>query len=127
MSDGEKIARGPPFDFMFLCHWNEWLPSPNPKDGYAPNFNLFQYSNVNIGPVHKRDVQRAAAMLEHNVEFACILAFDVPVDRDVQLFADKEGVRIFQANIIYHLEESFLNYRYSFVKSNSLNSMEYGQ
>jgi len=50
-------------------------------------------------------------MLEHNSEFACILAFDVPVDREVQLLADKEGVRIFQANIIYHLEESFLNYR----------------
>ncbi|CAK5076780.1 unnamed protein product [Meloidogyne enterolobii] len=70
-----------------------------------------KYSNVNIGPVHKRDVQKAAAMLEHNSEFACILAFDVPVDREVQLLADKEGVRIFQANIIYHLEESFLNYR----------------
>uniref|UniRef100_A0A914I606 Eukaryotic translation initiation factor 5B n=1 Tax=Globodera rostochiensis TaxID=31243 RepID=A0A914I606_GLORO len=69
------------------------------------------YSNVNIGPVHKKDVQKAAAMLEHNVEFACILAFDVPVDREVQLLADKEGVRVFQANIIYHLEDSFLNFR----------------
>ena len=69
------------------------------------------YSNVNIGPVHKRDVQKAAAMLEHNPEFACILAFDVPVDREVQMLADKEGVRIFQANIIYHLEDNFLNYR----------------
>jgi translation initiation factor 5B len=26
------------------------------------------YSNVNIGPVHKKDVQKAAAMLEHNSE-----------------------------------------------------------
>ena len=50
-------------------------------------------------------------MLEHNPEFACILAFDVPVDREVQMLADKEGVRIFQANIIYHLEENFINYR----------------
>uniref|UniRef100_A0A915CNP4 Eukaryotic translation initiation factor 5B n=1 Tax=Ditylenchus dipsaci TaxID=166011 RepID=A0A915CNP4_9BILA len=69
------------------------------------------YSNVNIGPVHKKDVQKAAAMLEHNVEFACILAFDVPVDREVQQLADREGVRIFQADIIYHLEDSFLKYR----------------
>ncbi|KAI6239049.1 Eukaryotic translation initiation factor 5B [Aphelenchoides fujianensis] len=69
------------------------------------------YSNVNIGPVHKKDVQKAAVMLEHNSEFACILAFDVPVDRDVQQFADREGVRIFQADIIYHLEDSFLKYR----------------
>ncbi|KAI1721426.1 elongation factor tu GTP binding domain-containing protein [Ditylenchus destructor] len=69
------------------------------------------YSNVNIGPVHKKDVQKAAAMLVHNAEFACILAFDVPVDREVQLFADREGVRIFKADIIYHLEDSFLKYR----------------
>jgi translation initiation factor 5B len=54
-------------------------------------------------------------MLEHNSEFACILAFDVSVDREVQLLADKEGVKIFQANIIYHLEESFLNYRFIFI------------
>ncbi|KAE9550492.1 hypothetical protein FO519_006294 [Halicephalobus sp. NKZ332] len=69
------------------------------------------YSGVNIGPVHKKDVQKAAAMHEHNDEFACILAFDVPVDREVQQFADREKVRIFQANIIYHLEDSFLKYR----------------
>jgi len=69
------------------------------------------YSGVNIGPVHKKDVQKSAAMLEHNSEFACILAFDVPVDREVQQFADKEGVRIFTANIIYHLEDAFLKYR----------------
>uniref|UniRef100_A0A7E4UU96 Eukaryotic translation initiation factor 5B n=1 Tax=Panagrellus redivivus TaxID=6233 RepID=A0A7E4UU96_PANRE len=69
------------------------------------------YSNVNIGPVHKKDVQKAAAMLDRNAEFACILAFDVPVDRDVQQFADRENVRIFQANIIYHLQDNFINYR----------------
>ncbi|KAJ1370451.1 hypothetical protein KIN20_032175 [Parelaphostrongylus tenuis] len=69
------------------------------------------YSNVNIGPVHKKDVQKAAAMLEHKAEYACILAFDVKVERDAQLFADQEKVKIFQADIIYHLEDSFLKYR----------------
>ncbi|EYB95003.1 hypothetical protein Y032_0165g53 [Ancylostoma ceylanicum] len=69
------------------------------------------YSNVNIGPVHKKDVQKAAAMLEHKPEFACILAFDVRVERDAQLFADQEKVKIFQADIIYHLEDNFLKYR----------------
>ncbi|KAI6188617.1 Eukaryotic translation initiation factor 5B [Aphelenchoides besseyi] len=81
-------------------------------------------SNVNIGPVHKKDVQKSAVMLETNPEyvhfynyqfqlfrFACILAFDVPVDRDAQQFADREGVRVFQADIIYHLERDFLAYR----------------
>uniref|UniRef100_A0A915PI37 Eukaryotic translation initiation factor 5B n=1 Tax=Setaria digitata TaxID=48799 RepID=A0A915PI37_9BILA len=69
------------------------------------------YSNVNIGPVHKKDVQKAAAMLERKEEYACILAFDVRVDREVEQFAASEGVRIFYADIIYHLEDSFLKYR----------------
>nr|CRZ25628.1 Bm10794 [Brugia malayi] len=69
------------------------------------------YSNVNIGPVHKKDVQKAAAMLERKEEYACILAFDVRVDREVEQFAVSEGVRIFSADIIYHLEDSFLKYR----------------
>ncbi|EFO26683.2 elongation factor Tu GTP binding domain-containing protein [Loa loa] len=69
------------------------------------------YSNVNIGPVHKKDVQKAAAMLERKEEYACILAFDVRVDREVEQFAATEGVRIFSADIIYHLEDSFLKYR----------------
>lgn len=67
---------------------------------------------MNIGPVHKKDVQKAAAMLERNEEYACILAFDVRVDREVEQFAASEGVRIFSADIIYHLEDSFLKYRY---------------
>ncbi|RCN24055.1 hypothetical protein ANCCAN_30256, partial [Ancylostoma caninum] len=50
-------------------------------------------------------------MLEHKPEFACILAFDVRVERDAQLFADQEKVKIFQADIIYHLEDNFLKYR----------------
>uniref|UniRef100_W6NDH0 Eukaryotic translation initiation factor 5B n=1 Tax=Haemonchus contortus TaxID=6289 RepID=W6NDH0_HAECO len=69
------------------------------------------YSNVNIGPVHKKDVQKAAAMLEHKAEYACILAFDVKVEREAQMFADHEKVKIFQADIIYHLEDNFLKYR----------------
>ncbi|VDL68276.1 unnamed protein product [Nippostrongylus brasiliensis] len=82
------------------------------------------YSNVNIGPVHKKDVQKAAAMLEHKAEYvvllnspanlvryACILAFDVKIEREAQIFADHERVKIFQADIIYHLEDNFLKYR----------------
>uniref|UniRef100_A0A0N5CYN8 Eukaryotic translation initiation factor 5B n=1 Tax=Thelazia callipaeda TaxID=103827 RepID=A0A0N5CYN8_THECL len=69
------------------------------------------YSNFNIGPVHKKDVQKAAVMLERKEEYACILAFDVRVDREVEQFAANEGVRIFSADIIYHLEDSFLKYR----------------
>jgi len=49
-------------------------------------------------------------MLEHKREFACILAFDVKVMPEAREFADKVGVRIFEADIIYHLEEMFQKY-----------------
>ena len=61
------------------------------------------YAGVRIGPVVRRDVMRASTMLEHDEKFAVILAFDVKVERDAQEMADKEKVKIFQADIIYHL------------------------
>jgi len=67
-------------------------------------------SGVAIGPIHKRDVIRASVMLEHNPEFAVILAFDVKVEKDAQTFADEQGVRIFTADIIYHLFDKFTKY-----------------
>ena len=40
-----------------------------------------------------------------------ILAFDVKVERDAQELADSVGVKIFTADIIYHLFDKFMNYR----------------
>eukprot|EP00026_Physarum_polycephalum_P010762 Phypoly_transcript_10941.p1 GENE.Phypoly_transcript_10941~~Phypoly_transcript_10941.p1 ORF type:complete len:413 (+),score=71.43 Phypoly_transcript_10941:180-1241(+) len=67
-------------------------------------------SGASIGPVHKRDVMRASVMLEHQPEFAVILAFDVKVEKDAQELADSSGVRIFAADIIYHLFDRFTAY-----------------
>lgn len=39
-----------------------------------------------------------------------MLAFDVKVERDAQELADKEGVKIFTADIIYHLFDKFTAY-----------------
>lgn len=43
--------------------------------------------------------------------FATILAFDVKVERDAQELADSLGVKIFRADIIYHLFDMFIAYR----------------
>jgi translation initiation factor 5B len=43
--------------------------------------------------------------------YAVILAFDVKIERDAQEMADSVGVKIFQADIIYHLFDSFMKYR----------------
>ncbi|XP_035912424.1 eukaryotic translation initiation factor 5B [Anopheles stephensi] len=69
------------------------------------------YSGIRIGPVVKRDVMKASTMLEHENQYATILAFDVKVERDAQDLADHLGVKIFQADIIYHLFDKFMAYR----------------
>jgi len=74
------------------------------------------YAGVRIGPVVRRDVMRACAMLDHEPKYAVILAFDVKVERDAQEFADKEGVKIFQADIIYHLFDRFTEYQAELVR-----------
>lgn len=65
------------------------------------------YSSVRIGPVVRKDVMKISTMLEHAPIYACILAFDVKVERDAQDLADQLGVKIFQAEIIYHLFDKF--------------------
>nr|XP_009292016.1 eukaryotic translation initiation factor 5B isoform X2 [Danio rerio] len=74
------------------------------------------YAGINIGPVHKKDVMKASTMLEHDPQYAVILAFDVKIERDSQEMADSLGVRIFSAEIIYHLFDAFTKYREDYKK-----------
>ncbi|CAI6334060.1 unnamed protein product [Periconia digitata] len=64
-------------------------------------------STISIGPVFKKDVLRAGVMLEKAKEFAVMLCFDVKVDKDARAYADEIGVKIFEADIIYHLFDKF--------------------
>ena len=54
---------------------------------------------------------KASSMLERDAQWAVILAFDVKVEKEAQEMADSVGVRIFTADIIYHLFDKFMNYR----------------
>ncbi|KAL5983084.1 hypothetical protein ACLOJK_017164 [Asimina triloba] len=67
-------------------------------------------SGISIGPVHKRDVMRASVMLERKKEYATILAFDVKVTPEARELAEETGVKIFIADIIYHLFDQFKAY-----------------
>ncbi|MFS7980172.1 putative protein-synthesizing GTPase [Helianthus anomalus] len=67
-------------------------------------------SGIGIGHVHKKDVMKASVMLEKKKEFAAILAFDVKVTPEAQEHADDIGVKIFIADIIYHLFNQFKAY-----------------
>lgn len=68
-------------------------------------------SHINIGPIYKKDIMRANIMNEKNhQEFATILAFDVKVDAEAAQMAEELKVRIFTAEIIYHLFDQFSAY-----------------
>lgn len=82
--------------------------------------SMYQVSGINIGPVHKKDVMRAASMLEKAKELAVILCFDVPVDKEAEKLADELGIKIFKGICPRHVLRSlyalvliaFLNSRY---------------
>lgn len=79
------------------------------------------YCGINIGPVHKRDVMKASVMVERDPQWAVILAFDVKVEREAQEMADTwkpSRIRIFTADIIYHLKDAFLQHREDLKKAN---------
>ena len=68
-------------------------------------------SAIGIGTIHKRDVTRISIMNEKGCsEYATILAFDVPVPRDAREYAEEVNVRIFTADIIYHLFDQFTRF-----------------
>jgi len=64
-------------------------------------------ANISIGPVYKRDVMQCGIMLEKAPEYAVMLCFDVKVDKEAAQYAKEVGVKIFEADIIYHLFDNF--------------------
>ncbi|XBW38270.1 hypothetical protein QEN19_003859 [Hanseniaspora menglaensis] len=66
---------------------------------------------VGLGPVFKRDVMKTATMLEKAPEFAVMLCFDVKVDKEAEQYAEEQGVKIFNADVIYHLFDAFVAYQ----------------
>jgi translation initiation factor 5B len=70
-------------------------------------------TSINIGPVHKKDIIKAMKSLTgegHMKEYATILAFDVKVTPEASEYAEDNGIKVFTANIIYHLFDQFTEY-----------------
>lgn len=67
--------------------------------------------SIGLGPVFKRDVMKATTMLDKAKEYAVMLCFDVKVDKEAEQYAEEQGVKIFSADIIYHLFDAFTAYQ----------------
>lgn len=64
-------------------------------------------ANIGIGNVYKRDIITASSMLEKAPDYALMLAFDVKIDPLAAELAQQVGVKIFTADIIYHLFDAY--------------------
>ncbi|KAF4662278.1 hypothetical protein FOL47_006332 [Perkinsus chesapeaki] len=63
-----------------------------------------------IGDVHLFDVRKASCVLTNNGKFSVILAFDVKVNSDARVEADKLGVRIIEGDVIYKIVDELKMY-----------------
>jgi translation initiation factor 5B len=64
---------------------------------------------------------RCGTMTERAPEFAVLLCFDVKIDKEAEETAAEMGVKIFSANIIYHLFDNFTAYQKVTYLSNTSN------
>ncbi|KAI9318155.1 hypothetical protein BX666DRAFT_1856559 [Dichotomocladium elegans] len=71
---------------------------------------------INIGPVHRKDVVKAGVMLEKAKEYAVMLCFDVKVEKEAEEMAEELGIKVFKADIIYHLFDRFVEYSNAMVE-----------
>ena len=67
-------------------------------------------NSVGIGPLHRKDVLPLQLIAERNPKFACVLAFNVEISQDASKFALENNIKIFKAEIIYHLTDEYDRY-----------------
>jgi len=79
-------------------------------------------ANVGIGPVYKRDVMQCGTMLEKNPDYAVMLCFDVKIDKEAAAYAEDNGIKIFTADIIYHLFDAFTKHMDEILEKKKENS-----
>jgi len=74
--------------------------------------NKIPVAAIRVGPVVKKDVTRCSVMLDKEAtkRYAVMLCFDVRVEKDAADMAARLGIKIFTANIIYHLFDQFTAY-----------------
>lgn len=81
--------------------------------------------SIGLGPVYKRDVMKASTMLDKAKEYAVMLCFDVKVDKEAEQYADEQGIKIFNADVIYHLFDAFTAYQQKLLEQRRKDFLDY--
>ena len=72
--------------------------------------NKINIRNASVGDIKKKDVQEAISVKETDPMSAFILGFNVKVLPDAMEEAVKNDIRIFTSDVIYRLQEEFLEF-----------------
>eukprot|EP01022_Parablepharisma_sp_SALTPOND_P009286 TRINITY_DN1385_c0_g1_i1.p2 TRINITY_DN1385_c0_g1~~TRINITY_DN1385_c0_g1_i1.p2 ORF type:complete len:877 (+),score=144.68 TRINITY_DN1385_c0_g1_i1:82-2712(+) len=67
-------------------------------------------SSIGLGPIYKRHILKVLKASEkkgEKEEYATILAFEVEPDKEARELAEKNGIKVFTANVVYHLVDSY--------------------
>lgn len=81
--------------------------------------------SIGLGPVYKRDVMKAGAMTEKAPEYAVMLCFDVKIDKEAEQYANEQHIKLFNADIIYHLFDAFTDYQAKLLEQRRQDFMDY--
>jgi len=84
------------------------------------NKEKVEIAAVGLGNLQKKDVLKIQTIHARNEvskkEHLTILAFDIKILPEAQTFADDNGIKIFTADIIYHLFDEFVKYKDECIK-----------
>ncbi|KAH3675119.1 hypothetical protein WICMUC_002775 [Wickerhamomyces mucosus] len=81
--------------------------------------------SIGLGPVYKRDVMKATTMLDKAKEYAVMLCFDVKIDKEAEQYAEEQGIKMFSADVIYHLFDAFTAYQAKLLEARRKDFLEY--
>ncbi|VVU95735.1 Elongation factor Tu GTP binding domain [seawater metagenome] len=63
---------------------------------------------VSIGPLHKKDITKASTNLTTNYpQYAVILAFNIKISKEMELLANKQGLKIIPGEIVYNIVDGY--------------------
>lgn len=72
--------------------------------------NNIKIGGYKIGPITKSTIQNTAIINEKNMDYNVILVFDLDVSEESHQESKKYNIKIFEADIIYHLFTQFTKY-----------------
>lgn len=77
-----------------------------------------------IGSLTKNDIVEAKLIKEKNKLYGAVFTFNTEIPKDVELFAEDNGIKIFSADIIYTIFENYKDWKQEQVEGDKKQALE---